>query len=71
MPGRAYSTASPEAIDELRSLVEGEIVVPGDASYEAAIHRWSAGTIRKAGVVCRAADAGDVQAAVRWATKHM
>lgn len=70
MSARAYSTASREAVDELRSLVEGEVVVPGDADYEAAIHRWSAGTIRKAGIVCRAAGPGDVQAAVRWATKH-
>ena len=70
MASRIYAAPTRAAVDALRPLIAGEIVVPGDPGYEAAIHRWSAGTIRKAGVVCRVAGVEDVQAAVRWATAH-
>jgi FAD/FMN-containing dehydrogenase len=57
-------------IDQLRERVRGEIITPDDAQYEEARHVYNAMIDRRPALVVRAADAGDVMAAVDYAREN-
>ncbi|MFF8408429.1 FAD-binding oxidoreductase [Streptomyces omiyaensis] len=63
-------TTSTETLDALRGAVRGTVVTPGDPSYEESRRVYNALHDRRPAVVVRAADAGDVSAAVRHAREH-
>jgi FAD/FMN-containing dehydrogenase len=54
-------------VDALREQVRGEVVAPGDEAYDEARAVYNAMVDRRPAVVVRAANAGDVIAAVRFA----
>ncbi|MBT2439313.1 FAD-binding oxidoreductase [Streptomyces sp. ISL-36] len=65
------STLSVElSLENLRGAVRGDVVVPGDPSYEEARRVYNALHDRRPAVVVRAVDAGDVIAAVLFAREH-
>jgi hypothetical protein len=55
---------------ELRPSFSGELLAPGDASYDAARTIWNAMIDRRPGLIARCASTEDVAAAVRLARKH-
>ena len=58
------------AIDELRRSVAGEVLVPGDAGYDAARAVWNAMIDRRPAAIVRATGTDDVIAAVKLAASH-
>lgn len=55
------------SLDELTSLVEGQVLSPGDAGFDASRSVWNARFDRTPSAVVRCVGAADVAAAVRWA----
>jgi FAD/FMN-containing dehydrogenase len=51
-------------VEPLRASVEGEVVVPGDASYDAARQVWNGMVDRYPAAVVRCVSTADVVAAV-------
>jgi glycolate dehydrogenase FAD-linked subunit len=65
------SELSTEALDDLRATLPGDVVVTDPASVEKYRHDWSRDPSAGTPVaVVRPRDAGEVQAAVRWAASH-
>ena len=62
-------TAAP-AIEGLRSQFKGQVVLPDDASYEAARGVWNGNIDRHPAVVARCTSVADVKAAVLYAKAH-
>ena len=58
---------SPTTLNDLRSQVRGEIIMPGDADYEDSRKVHNGMIDRRPAAVVRASNAGDVMAAVRYA----
>ena len=58
------------AIDGLRRSVAGEVLVPGDAGYDAARAVWNAMIDRRPAAIVRATGTDDVIAAVKLAAAH-
>lgn len=58
------------AVAELRGSVAGSVLMPGEAGYDEARTLWNAMVDRRPALVVRAANAGDVTAAVRFARAH-
>lgn len=54
-------------IDQLRTAVRGQVLLPGDDGFEAATGPWNAAVPQPAAAVVEAADADDVAALVRYA----
>ena len=52
---------------ELRALVKGQVIVPGDADYDRARTVFVGGINRRPGMIVRVADAGDVSRVVSLA----
>ena len=62
---------SDQALDELRAALPGDVVVSGADAVEKYRHDWSRDPSAGTPVaVVRARDAGQVQAAMRWAAAH-
>jgi len=61
---------NPKALNELRSAVRGEIIEPGDETYEDARHVYNAMIDRRPRVIVRCVDDADVIACVRLAAEH-
>ncbi|MFG1809640.1 FAD-binding oxidoreductase [Streptomyces sp. NPDC049040] len=59
-----------DAVAELAAGVAGEVFRPGDAGYAAESATFNLAVTHHPAVVVGAAEAGDVQAAVRFATAH-
>jgi hypothetical protein len=57
-------------IEELRTQVRGDVIAPEDERYEEARHVYNAMIDRRPAVIVRAANAGDVMAAVDLAREH-
>lgn len=57
-------------IDELRGTFSGEVLIPGDASYDQARRVWNGIIDRYPAVIARCTGTGDVVAAVRAAARH-
>ncbi|KAI0751466.1 FAD-binding domain-containing protein [Daedaleopsis nitida] len=55
------------SLDTFKASFKGDIVIPGDESYEKAIARWAKNAARKAAVVAFVKDAEDVSRAVTYA----
>ncbi|HEX3223764.1 MAG TPA: FAD-linked oxidase C-terminal domain-containing protein [Nocardioides sp.] len=65
------SELSTEALDDLRATLPGDVVVTDPAAVEKYRHDWSRDPSAGTPVaVVRPRDAGEVQAAVRWAASH-
>ena len=58
------------SIDDLRSHVRGPVITAGDAEYDTARRVYNAMIDKKPQVIVRAADTGDVIAAVHYARDH-
>jgi FAD/FMN-containing dehydrogenase len=54
----------------LQSRVEGAVLEPGDAEYDAARSVWNAMIDRRPRLISRCVGAGDVAASVRYAVEH-
>ena len=63
-------TIAPEAIDGLRAQLRGALCLPGEPGYDQARTIWNAMIDRRPAVIVRAAGAGDVMVAVRFASEH-
>jgi hypothetical protein len=61
---------SGESLDHLRSVIKGDIVLPGDKDYPLSIARWSASSERPAGMIVHAKDEADILGVLEVASKH-
>jgi hypothetical protein len=59
-----------DSLDHLRSVIKGDIVVPGDEDYPTAIVRWCATAERPAGLVVYVKDEEDILSVLEVALKH-
>src|SRR5712691_10124518 len=66
-PKEKEETVTGPTIEQLREQVRGQVVAPDDDGYEQARRVYNAMIDRRPGVVVRAANAGDVMAAVNFA----
>ena len=57
-------------VAELRAQVRGEIVVPGDASYDEVRQIWNAMIDRRPGLIVRCAGVADVRRSIAFARTH-
>src|SRR5262249_42100256 len=58
------------AVDQLRALLRGEVIEPGDAAYEEARKVYNGMISRRPRLIARCADAADVIAAVKFGREH-
>lgn len=56
-----------EQYDELRGKLRGELILPGDANYDAARKLYNAMIDKRPGLIARCVDAADVMACVNYA----
>lgn len=59
-----------EEIEEFRSQVRGEVLLPGDPGFDAARTIWNAMIDRKPGLIVRCAGVADVMRSVAFARDH-
>ena len=64
------ATVSEGVIEQLRGTFRGEIVQPGDPSYETARRVWNGAIDRRPAVIARCTGTADVLAAVACAQEH-
>ena len=69
------STTETEGLDaaevtELREAMRGQVLVPGEPSYDEARRVWNATVDRRPAVIARCADVADVQRALGFAVAH-
>ncbi len=67
--GRPISL-SPGDLADLRAGLRGDLLLPGDGSYDAARRLWNAAIDRKPALIVRCAGAADVMRAVSFAGTH-
>src|SRR5690348_4016648 len=61
---------SNEALNQLKSGLRGEVIQPGDATFDQARQLWNAMIDRKPALIVRCRGAGDVIAAVKFARQN-
>ena len=66
----ALATTSGDALDQLRAAVDGDVLRPDDAGYQAAIATFNLTVRHRPALVVVAAGTADVVAAVRFASAH-
>ena len=57
-------------IEELSEAISGEVVMPGGEGYDEARSVWNVRFDRRPAVIVRCREAGNVQAAVKFAREH-
>ena len=65
-----YRTIEKPRLDQFRAQLRGDIVVPGDAGYDAARTVWNAMVDKRPALIVRCAGAGDVLRSIRFAREH-
>jgi FAD/FMN-containing dehydrogenase len=63
-------TLSARDVDELKDGLRGDLIRPGDPSYDSARRLWNAAFDRKPALIVRSAGAADVVRAVSFAATH-
>src|SRR5215510_8702092 len=63
-------TISEEIIENLKSKVKGQIVLPSDSSYDEVRQIWNAMIERRPALILRCAEAGDVPQAISFAREN-
>ena len=66
----APATLTPRDLDQLRRSFRGDVITPGDASYDEARRLWNAVHDRRPAVLLRPRDAGEVGTAIRFAREQ-
>ncbi len=61
---------TPGHIDELRAMLRGELVLPGDTGYDEARTVWNATIDKRPALIARCADASDVVETVKFARRR-
>ena len=61
---------APGHVEELRTQLRGELVLPGDAHYDKARTVWNAAIDKRPAMIARCADASDVVEAVKFARRQ-
>lgn len=64
------TTLTSKASEEIKALIKGSILVPGDPGYEEARQVWNAMIDRRPAVIVQCADADDVPAAIVFARRN-
>ena len=59
-----------EAIGQLRAVMEGPVIEPGDPGFDDGRRVWNGGIDRRPAVIARCASAADVAAAIGYARQH-
>ena len=59
-----------EEIGELRTVMEGPVITPGDPGFDDGRRVWNGGIDRRPAVIARCASAADVAAAIGFAREH-
>ena len=57
-------------IESLKPVFGGDLILPGDPDYGAALDRWSTTAVRPAGLVAYPKTPGDVSHVIKFATEH-
>jgi FAD/FMN-containing dehydrogenase len=65
-----YRTVEKARLDQLKALLRGELLVPGDGGYDAARQVWNRMVDKRPALIVRCAGAGDVVHSVRFAREH-
>lgn len=63
-------TLDQDAMEDLESAFNGQIISPSDSAYDEARSVWNAMIDRRPGLIVRCRESGDVAEAVRFARKH-
>src|SRR5215510_4015817 len=63
-------TISEEIIENLKSKVKGQIVLPSDSNYDEVRQIWNAMIDRRPALIVRCAEAGDVPPAISFAREN-
>ena len=68
----ASSQLRPHALNEFRTQLKGELILPADARYEAArrVYFWNPTTEKQPALIARCANVDDVLHAMEFARKH-
>lgn len=64
------ASTNPRSFDQLRSLLRGPLLVPGDAEYESSRTVWNAMIDRRPALVVRCLGVADVAACLRFAGEY-
>jgi len=64
------TTLPAAAVAAFKKSLRGQLIAPGDASYEEARQVWNANIDRRPGLICRPAGVADVITAVQFARTH-
>ena len=57
-------------VEPLKHVFGGDLVLPGDPDYDAALYRWSTSAVRPAGLVAYPKTPEDVSHLIKFATGH-
>ncbi|HYM84867.1 MAG TPA: hypothetical protein VEY67_12025, partial [Candidatus Dormibacteraeota bacterium] len=70
LPERRRSRSAQVPLEDLRTRLSGELVLPGERAYEPGRHVWNAAVDRHPAAMLYAANAADVARGVTFARDH-